>query len=486
MMRQRMAALAQRRAQAARPSTQEVDVPLPLSGLFVKAKTAKVSNLYASELLNMRSNGVSMVLRPGITWQESLPTDVLQRIPFEFGATSQYIVLTADYAQSAAASLWRSFNGQATYAAISSNIIICDGLGQPVRFNGTSFSAAAFTCAVADPATCDGIVAHHDRVFLWKTGGKLEFLYGDVGQITGELQRFPLDRLGNITGGIQQMVSLTLDAGHGMNDVLCIITTTGQMVVYEGFDPSDANDWRLTGRVQGATPISPRGFAQVGADAWMLTPQGVVSISQSIRESVLALSSDLSRPIADEITALIEAGAADWQLFTAADGSMVVISRVSAGAAQQYIYYLEGRAWATADFPSRDWHNMGGVPQITGLDGRLGFLRHNGTSEAITARWVSSWFSVGSMRSVNYLEPTIFASGPLTVRVVVLSDQQDRAADIAEAEQTIVLDPEETGGTRVTLSDIIPTDANGKSFQITLEVTATWAEITGLKAALGS
>lgn len=486
MMRQRMAARNQRRARAGNASVNEVDVPLPLGGVFVKAKTAKVSNLYAADLENMRSNGVSLTLRPGVTLQPGDSAGVLQRAPFEFGALSQYIEMTATAARSGDQTFTRPFNGKATFAAISSNILIADGLADVLRFNGTAFSYAGFTCDDLNPAECDGIVAHHDRVFMWQSNGKLQFLYGDVGQIQGELTVFPLDRLGNITGTIQQMVSLTVDAGHGMNDVLCIITSTGQMIVYEGFDPGDFNDWRLTGRIQGATPIGTRAFTQIGADAWMLTPQGVVSIGQSLRESTLALSSDMSKPISDQITDLIEQGDADWQLFTAADGSMAVINRVANGAARQFIYYLEGKAWATATFAARDWHNLGGFPAITNFSGALGRLRHGGTAEVITGRWVSSWFTVGSELSVKYVRPTIFAAGPLTVRVVVLSDHQDRAADILEAEQTITLEPEETGGSRVTLSDIIPTDASGRAFQITLEVTATWAEITGLTAALGS
>jgi hypothetical protein len=486
MMRQRLEAQRQRRAAASANSNRDVDIPLPLGGLFVKARTAKVGNLFAAELNNLRPNGVSLVLRPGVQWEQRESEYVLQRIPYEFGTRSDYINLTEDFAQISGASIFRRFNGAATWAAISSNIIIADGLGDAVRFDGSDFHSAEFTCDVADPSVCNGIVAHHDRVYLWQTGGKLEFLYGDVGQVTGALQRFPLDRLGNITGSISAMVSLTVDAGHGMNDVLCIITTTGQLVVYEGFNPSDAADWRLTGRVQASRPIGPRAFAQVGSDAWMLTPQGVVSIGQSLRESVLALSSDLSKPISDEITALIEAGGGQWQLFTAADGSMAVINRLTAQGASQFIYYIEGKAWTTANIEARDFHNLNGVPQITALDGKLGDLRHTGTDEQITGRWVSSWFSVGANVSVNYIEPVIMAQGPLTVRVAVLSDYQDRPADIAEAEQIITLEPEETGGTRVTLSDIIPTDASGKTFQITLEVTARWAEITGLTAAIGS
>lgn len=487
MLRQRIAERNQRRGQASRPSAREVPIPLPLRGIFVKAKTAQVANLYAAQMTNLRSNGVSLTLRPGLSWADGGPSQVQQRIPFEFNGVSAYISLTPTGATCQSHSFSRPFNGKATWGAISGNVIIADGLSLPLRYDGTEFRLANFTAEVGpNPATCDGFIAHHDRAYFWKTDGPLEFLYGDVGAVQGPLQRFPLGRLGNVTGSIKSMLSLTIDAGHGMNDALCIITSTGQMVLYEGLDPSDAGDWRLLARVQGAKPIGNRSFAQVGSDAWMLTPQGIVSVAEAVRSSVLALVSDITQPISDEITALVEAGPADWQMFTAADGSMVVINRVANGEASQFIYYMESRSWATANFPARDFHNLNGRPEVTGLDGRVGSMWHTGSDEVISAEWVSSWFQVGSGAAVKYLEPTIISSGPMTVSVAVLSDNNDTPADIAEAVQTITLEPEEGNAVRVTLSEVIPTDASGKTFQIRLGVTARWAEITGLMAAIGS
>ena len=488
MMRQRLAARAARRQQSGQASAREISIPLPLRGLFTKAKTAQVSNLFAAELMNLRSNGVSMVTRPAVEWATRGASQVMQRIPFEFGGASYYIELSPLEARAGGYSVDRAFNGRATWAHNSGNVLIADGLGLPIRFNGAGFTEAAFTATAGpNPADCDGIISHHDRIYLWKTGGDLEFLVSrEVGAVQGEMSRYPLGRLGNITGSIHSMTSLTIDAGHGMNDVLCIITTSGHMILFEGLDPMDAEDWRLLGRIEGATPIGSRAFAQIGGDAWMLTAQGPISVGQAVRESVLALVSEVSQAISDEINALVESGPAEWQMFTARDGSMVVINRVANGEASQYVFYLDSKSWATMDVPARDWHNLGGKPQVTGFDGRLGRIWHTGRDETITARWVSSWFEAGGAASVKYVEPTIMAAGPMSVRVVVLSDNNDTAADIAEAEQTVTLEPEEGGASRVTLSQIIPTDASGKRFQITLEVTARWAEITGLLAAVGS
>lgn len=484
MMRQRLGQRSAKRQQRGGATAQDIAVPLPLRGIFSKAKSANVSNLFAVEMNNLRSNGVSIVTRAAVEWGAAPSPAVIQRIPFEFSGEGRYIELTATGMACGGASFSRVFAKPALWATNSGNVIIANGLALPVRYNGTAFVEAAFTSTSAlTPSMCDGIISHHDRVYLWKIGGPLEFLYGDVGAVLGAMRSFPLGRLGNITGSILAMVSLTIDAGHGMNDILCIITSTGQMIAFEGFDPADSSDWRLLGRFEGGAPLGPRSIVQIGADAWMLTAQGPVSIGQALRESILALVSDVGQPIADEIAARAKLGG-DWQAFCARDGSAIILNHVLSGAAKQYVFYPESRSWATSSIQARDFHNLAGRPEATAFNGALGVFWRDGLTEQITATWKSSWFEVGG-GGVKYIEPVIVSDGPLTVRVVVLSDRNETAADIAEATQTLTLEPEGPGS-RVSLSDRIPTDAVGTSFQITLEVTARWAELTSLKAGIGS
>lgn len=475
-------AMRQRRAAAARPSVQEIDLPLPVRGLFSMAKSGKVSNLYAAEMVNLRSDGIKLGLRPSVEWGADAAL-VIQRVPYEFGRNPGYIEVEASKVRFGAVEFSRLFGGKAVSAAISSSVLLVDGFGLPVRFNGTAFNECAFTVSTTEnPARFTGIVTHHDRVFLWRRG-KLEFYYGDVGAVQGPLSRFPLDRLGNISGSIVAMLSLTVDAGHGMNDIMCIITSAGQLVLYEGLDPGDASDWRLTGIIQAGVPLGDDAFCEVGSDVWMLTRQGVVSLGDSIRASVLALVSDMTIPISEQIGTLAEEGG-DWSMFTALDGSMIVVNRIVGFTARQFIYYTASKSWAEGDLPARDWHNLNGVPSITGFDGRLGALKPRGADEVVTTRLVTSWFETGREVGVAWVKPTIRAKGPLSVRLVVLSDTNDTAADVAESEQTITMEPEEPGGF-VTLADEIACDAVGSRFQITLEVSASWMEIISLKAAVG-
>ena len=454
-----------------------IDIPLPLRGMFSKAKSGQVSGLYAATMNNWRSDGVSLTIRPGVTWTVDTP-DVLWRVPFEVGPYSAYIHIKATTCRYGGIIHSRSWSVQPSVAMISGSVIMADGLGKPVSFNGTAFTNQTFTTSTgANPEQFDGVLAHHDRLYFWKTGGDLEFYYGDVGAISGALERFPLSRLGSVTGRVAALVSMTLDAGHGMNDVLAVFTTTGQIVVYEGLDPSDAEDWRLTGRVQGAAPLGRNAFVQVGADIWMVSARGIVSVGESLRSSTLAFVSAMTVPIADQIATAAKEGG-DWSVFLAADASFAAINRVYDGEATQWIYWLEGQAWTTADMQVKQYHNLAGVPEATGLDGKRGQVAQG---ETVTATLHTSWFA-SPFASILSITPVIVAGQPLTLKAWVLSDYNETTDDLREAEQTITMAPEEISGTRLVLNDEIATDASGSAFQIRLEVTATWAELIALKA----
>lgn len=459
----------------------DINIPLPVKGTMVEANTAEVSGVYAGELLNWRSTGASLELRS----QHSLDLTgrtALQRIAFEFGPSQDYIEVHSNRVSVGAASIRRQFSKTMDTAHISANAVMADGNGNPLRYNGTAFSEAVFTTTTAtSPDEFDGVIAHQDRLFFWKTGDALDYYYGDVGAIQGGLSRFPLGRLGNITGSILCLKSMTVDAGHGMNDTLAIFSSTGDIIAYEGLDPGDPQDWRQLTRLKVAPPVSPKAFVAVGADQWMLTASGVVSVSQTLRDSSLALVNTVSRPIQKKIVAQVAEGG-DWSMHLSADATMVIINRVYQGTAKQFIYRTDTRTWDETDFPAKAWHNLGRKTQFTTLDGELATL--GASDEQITATWVSSWFRLPRSSGITYLVPTIIANGSLEVKVVLLSDHDETGVDISESEQTVTIEPDDPAdpGGRVSLNETIGVDAVGEVFQLRMEVTARWAEIVNLKA----
>lgn len=482
-----MYSLATRRAGRAqgRGAVREISIPLPLRGVFVTAKTAEIPAVYAAKLENLRSDGTLLELR-----REAIlgAADQLamQRVPFEFGDTPRYIELRTDRAQCAGAEYLRPFSATVMAAYISSHAVLADGLGDPVVYDGTAFAAGAFsTTTGVDQDQFDGVVAHHDRLYFWRSTGALEFYYGDLGAITGPLTRFPLDRLGNITGRIVAMIPLTIDAGINTNDVLCIFTSTGWAVIYGGNDPGDPDDWTQVTKIKIAPPLSRFAAHSVGSDVWVATSVGVVSMADTFNKGVLALVSSFSRPIVRDMLALALTGQGEWQLHTAADGSHVIVNHWDGSAGTQFIYDTESQSWTTANMAAKHWHNLVLDTEFTHSSQRLAtFERSEDPDELITAVWHSSWFRLGRGGQIAYLTPTIIARGPLAVTVTVLSDHDETQVDIDEATQTVTIEPDNPLDAvgRVALNERIAVGAVGDVFQLRMEITATWAQIVDVTA----
>jgi hypothetical protein len=474
------------RARAERASfdgqARDIPWPLPLGGLFDEAKRSEVSGQIAETLHNFQSNGVGIEMRDDYSEQDS--EVCLQRIPFEFGETAHYVKIFANRAETDEDTFSRNFTGNASYTDISSNVLIADGDGPIVRYDGNGFSSSGFvTDSGKNPDAFDGIHSHQDRVYAWDTR-ELAFFYGGVGAVTGTLTRFPLDRLGNISGTVTCITSMTINAAHGMNDVLVIVTSTGWIVLYEGLDPGDSTDWRLLGRVKVAKPVARDALEQFGSDLWLLTVRGLVSLRESLANEKMALVSSAGKAISDLIVKDIRAGMGlpGWEMITRQDGEEILINiPVPGGTFKQYVYELSAPSWSTADYPSMHWHDLGGWTEFNGTDGKLYRLASGGDDHPITATWHSAWVRLPNYGEIAYLIPTIIANGELTVKITVLTDHNQTADDIAQAQQTVTLRPDNPGD-EVSLDDLFGINAAGRVFQLRLELTGNNVSIESMIA----
>ena len=474
-----------RQERASGRSAYETPWPLPIKGLLDTAGTSEIGGAMADVLSNWKSDGSAMQLRDG--FKVIANETALQRIPFEFGKNVGYIKIFTDRVVFGNISYSRRFPVDVSSTDISSNTIIVDGNGPALRFNGSHFTPAAFTTTTGkDPDSFDGIFSHQDRPYLWDSN-TLEFYYGGGGAVTGELTRFPLDRLGSVSGKIMLITSMTVNASHGMNDVLVIFTTTGWMILYEGLDPGDANDWRLLGRVKISRPVSKFAVDRSGADLWILTTRGIISAKNSLALGNEALVSSIAAPITDLLVADVKANrdARGWQLKIREDDNECIFNVPTDAGYKQYLFDMEGASWSSSDYPARWWHDIDGNTHFTDTTGRLCQLAPNSSDDGqpITATFHTSWVRLPRHSQIAYLIPTIIADGELTVSVTVLSDHDQTDGDIAQSIQTITIKPDNPGD-QVALNDKIGVGAAGRVFQARWSITGVNVRFENLLAGL--
>ena len=115
------------------------------------------------------------------------------------------------------------------------------------------------------------------------------------------------------TGGtLVMMLTLTVD-GDGVDDFAVFVFSTGEALVYQGDDPSNALRWSSSGRFQIGEPLGIRAHCKVGGTEIILTKDGWLDISTALSGGRLSEASTYS----DKIIQAAKSAANQYAVFSA-------------------------------------------------------------------------------------------------------------------------------------------------------------------------
>lgn len=201
--------------------------------------------------------------------------------------------------------------GTSSYAAnmcLFKNIMFIAGGGIVSRtfvpgtladINWTDVAATAnFTNTLASPWTYKG------RLYFTQNSST-DIYYGDIDQVTAAapLKKFPV---GNelTTGGSCLFGGHTqLQEGLVDKDYWVLVSTTGEVLVYQGADPA-ASDWAIVGKFKIAPAVHAGSFFYYGSNLHIITTQGIIAMSDILagnKEGASYVS--ISRNIEPELSA---------------------------------------------------------------------------------------------------------------------------------------------------------------------------------------
>lgn len=198
-------------------------------------------------------------------------------------------------------------------------------------------------------STLSHVWAYRNRLFFVQTGTMNAWAL-PVDSIGGAAIQISLAGVFKNGGSLLSGGSWSYDAGNGINDRCVFVSDNGEVAVFEGGDPSDINDWRLTGRYDITPIMGKKGLLQIGGDLLLITQDGIVPMSQVVQKDPAALSlAAVTKNIEPEWRReVISRRGLNWEIIKFPQYNMGIVSlpNTSTTSAYCFVVNLETGAWA--------------------------------------------------------------------------------------------------------------------------------------------
>lgn len=203
-------------------------------------------------------------------------------------------------------------------------------------------------------------VATDTLSFVWSYKSRLFYVeensmnawYLPVDAIGGAMTKFPMGGIFSRGGSLLFGASWSLETSGdgGLSEQCVFVTTEGEVAVYQGSNPSDANDWARVGVYRIGKPLGPKAWIRAGGDIIIATDVGFVPLSQAVQKDYAALSpAAVSYPIETEWNSLVQSRAGgNWccELWPEKQMAVVAPPTINYQPARMLVSNVRSGAWA--------------------------------------------------------------------------------------------------------------------------------------------
>lgn len=270
-----------------------------------------------------------------------------------------------------------------------------------------------------DPATFVWVVSHKERVWFVQRDTATAW-YLPTGAIFGNATQFNFGNKFRRGGYLVGLYTWTLDGGAGIDDYLVAISSSGDVLIYQGTDPSVATSWSLVGEWYiGPPPAGRRIVSAFGGDLYVLSSYGLLPLSKLIAGILIQNQTEyVSRKISPLINSLMATSRTTlgWEVRLVPSENLILIAtppRISF-ANQQFVQSLNTQGWAIyRDLPYNTGNSWNGAFYIGDTAG--GVYLHTGNTDlnlAINWSMLSSfqeYEEIGQYHRVQIIRPVFLS-----------------------------------------------------------------------------
>ena len=243
--------------------------------------------------------------------------------------------------------------------------------------------------------------------------------YLPVDSIGGTAKPLYFGGIARNAGYLQAMGTWTLDAGQGADDYAVFVTSMGEVIVYNGTDPDNADTWLLKGVWQLGQTFSRRCFFKWAGDLLLLTQDGLVPLSSALQSSRLDPRVNLTDKIYFAVSQAATTYFANfgWQINYFASENMLILNIPITNGTEQYVMHTITKSWGRfTGIQANCWEVSGDNDMHFGGNGYVAtFYTANADDETnitAAAQQAYSYFdSPGQLKRFTMVRPILQSSG---------------------------------------------------------------------------
>jgi hypothetical protein len=311
--------------------------------------------------------------------------------------------------------------------------VAVNGTDTPLQFDGTTWIASAMTgLTTANLFT----VAVYGRRLWFAEKNTFNVWYLPVDSITGALTKLHLGPLFKLGGYISSILTVTTGSTSGITNYIAFLSSEGEIVAFEGDDPSSAATWAESSHIRIGRPVCKgnRAWCKFGPDALVLCSDGVYPLRRSIADD----SRSAGLAVSDKIRNLVNRDLAangtrlGWQLTLHPTGSKLIVNVPTNEDVSSYQYVMNSQTSAWCRFTG--WNAVCfEVARDTLYFGKNGKMvkadttAYDGT-DSITAEAMQAYNYLGNRgrtKHMKMIRPLLTVSGACQFCAIVNRDFQD-------------------------------------------------------------
>ncbi len=321
--------------------------------------------------------------------------------------------------------------------ATNSWLIACNGTDKPLYYDGSIWTAVdggtspALT-GVATTSLWSPHVFKGRLLFIQKN--TLSFWYLASGVAGGALTEFPLDGEAARGGYLLAFATWTRDGGAGMDDYAVFLTSEGEVLIYQGNDPSSATNWAKVGTFFLGRPLSDGVMTPYAGDLLVTTENGTFLLSSALASAAVDAKFALSAVIEHAFTEAARnyGSLPGWKalVYPAQTALIVNVPKAVDGAHDQYVMNTLTKAWCRfTNWPAEDFAVFNGelyFCHATAVYKAWSGTSDNGSGIVATAKTAfSSFGSPGRNKQFKMMRPVMAANGSFSFLTDIDVDFKD-------------------------------------------------------------